>query len=369
VRVAVVVGARPNFMKAAPILEAMAGVDGMEPVLIHTGQHYDHALSDLLFRQLGMREPDHHLGVGSASQPVQTAKIMMALEPLFQELAPDVVLVVGDVNSTVAAAFVAASLQVPLVHVEAGLRSFDRSMPEETNRIVTDRLSALLLTTEASGAENLRREGVEEERIAFVGNVMIDTLLKHRPAAEALDMPARLGLERGGYILVTLHRPSNVDDRESLDGMVRTLEGLEARRPVVFPVHPRTRARLRDAGVEGRLLERSGLHLLEPLGYLEFLGLMIDAGLVVTDSGGIQEETTVLGVPCLTARENTERPVTLTHGTNRLVGTRPEAILAAADETLKSPPVLREPPELWDGRAAERAVAAVGDRFRALDGP
>jgi UDP-N-acetylglucosamine 2-epimerase (non-hydrolysing) len=362
-KVAIVVGARPNFMKAAPILDAMASAGGMSPVLVHTGQHYDHALSDLLFRQLGMPEPDHHLGVGSASQPVQTARIMMALEPLFQELAPDVVVVVGDVNSTVGAALVSASLQIALVHVEAGLRSFDRSMPEETNRIVTDRLADLLLTTEPSGSENLRREGVAEERIAFVGNVMIDTLVKHRPAAEALAVPARLGLERKGYALVTLHRPSNVDDPAALDGMVRTLEGLSERLPVVFPVHPRTRARLRSAGLEERLGARPGLRLLDPLGYLEFLGLMVDAGLVVTDSGGIQEETTVLGVPCLTARDNTERPVTLTHGTNRLVGTDPAAILAAADEAIARPPAPQEPPALWDGRAAERVVAAIAARW------
>jgi UDP-N-acetylglucosamine 2-epimerase (non-hydrolysing) len=359
-RVALVVGARPNFMKAAPILEAMrgAGAPGVafDPVLIHTGQHYDHALSDLLFRQLGMPEPDHHLGVGSASQPVQTARIMTALEPLFQELSPDLVMVVGDVNSTVAAAFVAASLRIPVAHVEAGLRSFDRGMPEEVNRVVTDRLSDLLFTTEPSGAENLRAEGVEEERIAFVGNVMIDTLEKHRAAARELDAPRRLGLEAGGYALATLHRPSNVDDPARLESMVRVLEAMAERLPVVFPVHPRTGARLADAGLAARLRSNVRIHDLEPQGYLDFLGLMADARLVVTDSGGIQEETTVLGVPCLTARENTERPVTVTHGTNRLVGTDPDDIIAAVDRVLASPAPAPSAPEGWDGRAAERIV-------------
>jgi UDP-N-acetylglucosamine 2-epimerase (non-hydrolysing) len=357
VRVALVVGARPNFMKAAPILEAMAGADGLDPVLIHTGQHYDHALSDLLFRQLGMPEPDHYLGVGSASQTVQTARIMTALEPLFQELAPGLVMVVGDVNSTVAAALVAASLRIPLAHVEAGLRSFDRDMPEEINRMVTDRLSGILYVTEPSGEENLRREGTEEDRIVFVGNVMIDTLMKHRAAAAALDVPARHGLEPGGYALATLHRPSNVDDPATLEAMVRVLEGTAERLPVVFPVHPRTGARLRETGLESRLQDHPSIHALEPLGYLEFLALMADARLVVTDSGGIQEETTVLGVPCLTARENTERPVTVTHGTNRLVGTDPARILAAVADVLAAPAAAPSAPAGWDGKAAERIVA------------
>jgi UDP-N-acetylglucosamine 2-epimerase (non-hydrolysing) len=355
-RVALVVGARPNFMKAAPILEAMDRADRVSPVLVHTGQHYDHALSDLLFRQLGMPEPDHYLGVGSASQSVQTAKIMVALEPLFEEIRPELVMVVGDVNSTVAAALVAASLRIPVAHVEAGLRSFDRAMPEEINRLVTDRLSDILYTTEPSGAENLLREGVEEERIAFVGNVMIDTLMKHREAAAALEVPARYGLEAGGYALATLHRPSNVDDPATLRAMVEVLEGTARHLPVVFPVHPRTEARLREAGLDGRLRENPAINALAPIGYLEFLGLMADARLVLTDSGGIQEETTVLGVPCLTARENTERPVTVTHGTNRLVGTDAGAILAAVSDVLATPPFSPAAPEGWDGRAAERIV-------------
>jgi UDP-N-acetylglucosamine 2-epimerase (non-hydrolysing) len=356
-RVALVVGARPNFMKAAPILEAMrAGTDAIEPILVHTGQHYDPALSDLLFRQLGMPEPDHHLGVGSASQTVQTARIMTALEPLFQELRPGLVMVVGDVNSTVAAALVSASLQIPLAHVEAGLRSFDRSMPEEVNRIVTDRLSSILYTTESSGGENLRREGVEEDRIVFVGNVMIDTLMKHRSAAARLKVPARHGLEPRGYALVTLHRPSNVDDPQALEAMLRVLEGLGRELPVIFPVHPRTAGRLRDAGLDRRLRDTARIIATEPLGYLEFLGLMAEARLVVTDSGGIQEETTVLGVPCLTARENTERPITITQGTNRLVGTDPDRILEAVADVLAAPPTAGSAPEGWDGRAAERIV-------------
>jgi UDP-N-acetylglucosamine 2-epimerase (non-hydrolysing) len=356
-RVALVVGARPNFMKAAPILEAMAADGGVDPVLVHTGQHYDHALSDLLFRQLGMPEPDYHLGVGSATQTVQTARIMTALEPLFQELEPGLVMVVGDVNSTVAAALVAASLRIPVAHVEAGLRSFDRGMPEEINRMVTDRLSDILYTTEPSGGENLAREGVDGERVVFVGNVMIDTLMKHRAAASRLAVPARHGVEAGGYALATLHRPSNVDDPDALAGLVRVLAEMGERLPVVFPVHPRTGARLRETGLDRKIEGTARVIALEPLGYLEFLGLMADARLVLTDSGGIQEETTVLGVPCLTARENTERPVTVTHGTNRLVGTDPDAILAAVAEVLDGEPTSPAAPEGWDGKAAERIVA------------
>lgn len=354
-----IVGARPNLMKIAPLMDVMVRTPGIEPILVHTGQHYDERMSDLFFRELGIPAPDHYLGVGSGTHAQQTAQVMVRLEPLFEELRPDLVLVVGDVNSTVAAALVASKLGIRLAHVEAGLRSFDRSMPEEVNRVVTDALSDLLFTTERSAEENLRREGIAEEKIHFVGNVMIDTLLRHRERAEALGVPARFGLAPGEYAVVTLHRPSNVDAPDALARMVDVMVAVQERLPVVFPVHPRTRSRLAEAGLLTRLEALPDVRLTEPLGYLEFLGLMAGARLVLTDSGGVQEETTILGVPCLTVRENTERPVTITHGTNRLVGTEPARIIAAVDETLAAPRPDGRRPELWDGRAAERIVGVL----------
>lgn len=354
-----IVGARPNLMKIAPLMDVMVRTPGIEPILVHTGQHYDERMSDLFFRELGIPAPDHYLGVGSGTHAQQTAQVMVRLEPLFEELRPDLVLVVGDVNSTVAAALVASKLGIRLAHVEAGLRSFDRSMPEEVNRVVTDALSDLLFTTERSAEENLRREGIAEEKIHFVGNVMIDTLLRHRERAEALGVPVRFGLAPGEYAVVTLHRPSNVDAPDALARMVDVMVAVQERLPVVFPVHPRTRSRLAEAGLLTRLEALPDVRLTEPLGYLEFLGLMAGARLVLTDSGGVQEETTILGVPCLTVRENTERPVTITHGTNRLVGTEPARIIAAVDETLAAPRPDGRRPELWDGRAAERIVGVL----------
>lgn len=378
-RIAAVVGARPNLMKMAPLMEAMAARSGVEPVLIHTGQHYDARMSGLFFEQLGIPAPDHYLGIGSGSHGEQTGRMMQALEPLFEELAPDVVLVVGDVNSTLAAAVVAAKLRVPIAHVEAGLRSFDRDMPEEINRVLTDAVADFLFVTERSGVENLRREGVDEARIFLVGNVMIDTLRRHRERARALNVPARFGLEPGGYAVATLHRPSNVDTGEGLERARRILTGAAERLPVIFPVHPRTTARLRatgwppgaESGTEG--IGRAGarrselshaapaLRLVEPLGYLEFLGLMAEARVVLTDSGGIQEETTALGVPCLTVRDNTERPVTIEAGTNRLVGTDPERVLAALDAALEHGHGAARVPELWDGHAAGRIVETLAE--------
>lgn len=361
-RIVNVVGARPNFMKIAPLLDEMRRRPGLEPLLVHTGQHYDARMSDRFLEQLGIPEPDLHLGVGSGSHAVQTAQVMTAFESAVAELEPDLVLVVGDVNSTLAASLVAAKAGIPLAHVEAGLRSFDRSMPEEINRLVTDVLADHLFVTERSGVENLRREGIPEDRIHFVGNVMIDTLLRNRTRADALDMPGRVGVRAGEYALVTLHRPSNVDDPALLEGYVEVFEEVCRTLPVVFPVHPRTAGSLERFGLLDRLRRIEGLRLLEPQGYLEFLGLTSRARMVLTDSGGIQEETTALGVPCLTLRENTERPITVTEGTNRLVGTRPTAILAAVGEVLADGGGEARRPEYWDGRASERIVNILLER-------
>jgi UDP-N-acetylglucosamine 2-epimerase (non-hydrolysing) len=355
-RLMLVVGARPNFMKIAPIVTALQRHPGqLEATLVHTGQHYDAAMSEVFFEQLGLPRPDIDLGVGSNTHARQTADIMTAFEPVVLRWRPDMVVVVGDVNSTIACALVASKLGVGVAHVEAGLRSFDRQMPEETNRILTDRISDLLFVTEQSGIDNLRREGVPDEQVFFVGNVMIDTLLAHRAAATALNVPAQHGLERGAYGILTLHRPSNVDDVRVLVRLFAAIAEIARDLPFVFPVHPRTRPTLEQTDVVSRLVADGRLRLLHPLGYLEFLGLMADSRVVLTDSGGIQEETTVLGVPCLTLRENTERPVTVTEGTNRLVGTDPARILDGwRDLAARRPP--RRVPPLWDGRAAERIV-------------
>lgn len=354
-----IVGARPNLMKIAPLVAEMRCWPDIKPVLVHTGQHYDANMSDVFFKELGIPEPDYNLGIGSGTHTWQTAHVMLAVEPLLQELRPDLVLVVGDINSTSAATLVAAKLRIPLAHVEAGLRSFDRAMPEEINRIATDALADYLFTTERSAHENLRREGVPDHRVFFVGNVMIDTLLNHRRGAEALGMPARYNVAPQGYAVLTLHRPSNVDVPSTLYGIMEALDALQARLPVLFPVHPRTLRRLEETGLLQRVRAMSRLKLIEPLGYLEFLDLMAQARLVLTDSGGIQEETTILGVPCLTLRENTERPVTVTEGTNEIVGTSAERILTAALHALNGGRKSGRRPELWDGHAAERIVTIL----------
>ncbi len=349
-----VVGARPNFMKMAPVVAALQK-RGVTPRLIHTGQHYDAAMSHVFFEQLGMPEPDAHLQVGSGSHGEQTARILMAFEAVCLEDPPDWVVVAGDVNSTLACALVAAKLGIPVAHVEAGLRSFDRKMPEEVNRVLTDHLSQLLFTTERSGSGNLAREGIAPERIHFVGNCMVDSLLRHRKAAEDLTPWADFGLEAGNYALVTLHRPSNVDDPEVLSRIFSTLAKISESLPVLFPVHPRTKARLRDAGLD--LPET--IQPVEALPYLSFLGLMARARCVLTDSGGIQEETTVLGVPCLTLRWNTERPITVEMGTNRLVGTDPHRILAGLQDLEDGNWPPGRQPLLWDGEAGGRIAEAV----------
>ena len=355
--VLLVAGARPNFMKVAPVIRALKRYPKLQVNLVHTGQHYDPALSGVFFKELGIPEPDLYLNVGPGTQATQTAKVMVAFETALEREAPDLVVLVGDVNSTLGCAVVAAKAGVPVAHVEAGLRSFDRTMPEEVNRVVTDSLSEVFFTTSADADENLIREGHEPGNIHLVGNTMIDTLLLHKPAAANGAVLRERSLEPGGYVLVTLHRPANVDDPSRLRSLLLALA--EVPMPVIFPVHPRTRHVAEKAGMEN-LLEAAGAT--EPLGYLEFLSLQLHAALVLTDSGGVQEETTALKVPCLTFRENTERPVTITRGTNRLIGTEPNNILLQIQKTLQSPEPAGDGPPLWDGRAGER-IAAVLDRL------
>jgi UDP-N-acetylglucosamine 2-epimerase (non-hydrolysing) len=350
-----VVGARPNFIKIAPIMAAYAG-SGIEPLLVHTGQHYDQRMSDLFFRELGIPEPDINLGVGSGSHAQQTAAIMTAFEPVVLEHKPDAVLVVGDVTSTVACGLVAVKLGVKLVHVEAGLRSGDRTMPEEINRIVTDSISDLLFCTEQSGVENLRREGVPDEKIHLVGNVMIDTLLRNRAKAEASSILDDLDLQPDSYALLTLHRPSNVDDAVVFSRLLDALEVIQREVPVVFPIHPRTRNALKSSTLGARIESMPNMRMIDPAGYLDFMKLTASAKIVLTDSGGIQEETTILQVPCLTLRENTERPVTVECGSNKLVGSDPGLILSEFRAAMNDGHRVTRRPPLWDGKAAERIV-------------
>ncbi len=354
-----VVGARPNFMKIAPIMRAFRG--GPTPVparLLHTGQHYDEAMNRRFFDELGIPAPDINLEVGSASHAVQTAEIMRRFEPVLDQEQPAAVLVVGDVNSTIACALVASKKHVPVIHVEAGLRSFDRSMPEEINRVLTDQISDLLYTTERSALDNLRREGIDADKVHFVGNVMIDTLHHNLPhAVPAAATLAGTGVDPAqGYAVLTLHRPANVDHEAALKGLLQSMVEISRRLPVVLPLHPRTQARI-DAFRLGALLAQGRIHVLPPLGYLHMLGLMKDARVVLTDSGGIQEETTALGVPCITLRENTERPITVTEGTNVIVGQSRERLAAAFEEVMTTGGKRGRIPEYWDGRAAERIAA------------
>lgn len=352
-----VVGARPNFMKAAPVMAALEE-RGCAQTLVHTGQHYDANMSEIFFQQLGLPRPDVNLEVGSGSHAVQTAQVMMRFEEVVIARRPEIVLVYGDVNSTVAATLVCAKLGIPVGHVEAGLRSFDRAMPEEINRLLTDQIADLLFTPSADGDAHLLREGVDRAKIHRVGNVMIDTLVRLLPAAEAAwDRLPVHDLAGAGYALVTLHRPSNVDDPESLTAIVATLSAISRDLPVVFPVHPRTRTRIADLG-----LDPAGVRLLDPLGYLEFLALQHHAALVITDSGGIQEETTYLQVPCLTVRENTERPITVELGTNTLVG---RDMSRLRDEVARIRAGSYKPgqiPPLWDGLAGARIAEIVVGR-------
>ncbi len=354
-RVICVCGARPNFMKIAPIMRAFAEHGGFETLLVHTGQHYDEKMSELFFDELQIPRPDINLEVGSSSHAVQTAEIMKRFEPVVLDFGPDYVLVVGDVNSTIACGIVAVKLGVKLIHVEAGLRSFDRTMPEEINRLLTDSISDLLFVTEQSGIDNLKNEGINSDKVHFVGNVMIDTLMANRQRAQQSDILERLGLTAKGYAAITLHRPSNVDDMEKLNEIVAAFEVIAGDLKLVFPIHPRTRNNMKGTDVERRMEAIENLILLDPVGYLDFLCLMSNAAIVITDSGGIQEETTILGVPCMTLRENTERPVTITEGTNRLVRVTTEDILKHYQE-IKNSNFDRgcAIPKFWDGMAAER---------------
>ena len=364
-RIMNVVGARPNMMKMAPLFTEMASVDSFEPLLVHTGQHYDYDLSQVFFDQLQMPQPNFNLEVGSGTHHSQTAVVMERFGNLVQECQPDLIVVVGDVNSTMACALVGAKEVIPVAHVEAGLRSGDRTMPEEINRVVTDAVSDLLFTTEEAAGDNLRREGIPQERVHFVGNLMIDSLVHGLRAARCSALKNRMRLKSKEYVVLTLHRPANVDDPARLVSTLTAIAEIARDYPVVFPIHPRTKARIAASGFDGTRewiegMNGLGIFTIPPASYLDFIGLVDDAALVITDSGGLQEETTYLGVDCLTFRENTERPVTVLHGTNRLVGTNPDNLLREAKAALRTVGHSRSgkqaPPPLWDGKAASRIV-------------
>ncbi len=371
-RIMNIVGARPNMMKVAPLMAEMARRSDINPILVHTGQHYDYAMSQVFFDQLHMPEPRYNLEVGSGTHHAQTAAIIQRFGELIAKDRPDMVLVAGDVNSTIACALVAAKENIPVAHVEAGLRSFDRTMPEEVNRILTDAISDMLFTTEESGSHNLLREGIESRKIHFVGNLMIDSLIGALPVARNSRLRHELALEQRSYAILTLHRPSNVDHQDQLTRTLSVIIEIARRLPVIFPAHPRTMDRIQRAGIHGvhswsgGAIPGCGVWLLPPASYLDFLGLIEQAAMVLTDSGGVQEETTYLGVPCITYRENTERPVTVTLGTNRLIGSSPERLAAVAHEILDSGiarPDGSAPacPPLWDGHAARRIVEVLQD--------
>jgi len=357
-----VAGARPNYMKVAPIFRAMLATNAFSPTFVHTGQHYDREMSQVFMRELGLPEPDHELGVGSGSHAEQTAQVMIKLEPVLRRERPDGVIVVGDVNSTLGAALTAVKLNIPVAHVEAGLRSFDRTMPEEINRVVTDAISDLLFAPSADGVQNLLAEGVVRDRIHLVGNVMIDSLEALLPRATESGVLGRLGLTERGYVLATLHRPVNVDEDAALKTISQVMGDAATLLPTILVAHPRTRKRLVESGLLSALEERR-VRVLEPLGYIDFLRLMSSAAGVLTDSGGIQEETTVLGVPCLTLRETTERPITVTEGTNKVVGLDRDRILEEVREIADGHAAEPRRPPLWDGHAAERIVQVLFDRF------
>ncbi len=358
-----VASARPNFMKIAPLMETFKTHEEIDSKLLHTGQHYDYEMSKIFFDELGIPEPDFHLEVGSGTHAEQTAKVMVEFEKVLDREQPDWVIVVGDVNPTMACTIVANKKGIRVAHVEAGLRSYDRRMPEEINRVLTDSIADLLLTPSIDGNMNLIKEGIDEQKIRFVGNIMIDTLFNMREKSASSTILSDLGLKEKEYVLVTLHRPSNVDQKKTLSNFVEIMEETAPKLAMVWPVHPRSRNRAEEFGLWERLQDIENLHLLEPVGYLDNVRLMNNAGLVLTDSGGIQEETTALGVPCLTARENTERPITITEGTNTLVGTDKEVILEHIKHHLQNG-AAGEPKELpkplyWDGKTAKRIAKAI----------
>ncbi|CCQ73099.1 non-hydrolyzing UDP-N-acetylglucosamine 2-epimerase [Magnetospira sp. QH-2] len=355
-----IAGARPNFMKIAPLYHRLVREDWCEPVLIHTGQHYDPSMSDAFFQDLGLPQPDMHLGIGSGSHAEQTGKVMTAYEKILMDHPPAWTVVVGDVNSTMACTLAAKKLCLPVAHLEAGLRSRDRTMPEEINRLVTDVIADLLWTPSPDADENLLAEGVAPERIVRVGNIMLDSFEMVRDQVEAERVPESLGLSKKGYGLVTLHRPSNVDDAETLAALVESLVVVSTDIPLVFPIHPRTRKSLQAHGLESRLIEAPNIHLSEPMGYIRFMSLVLGSRLVLTDSGGIQEETTYLGIPCLTRRDTTERPITVTEGTNRLV--MPNEVESSVRQVLNGDWPTGSRPEFWDGHTADRIAADLAGR-------
>jgi UDP-N-acetylglucosamine 2-epimerase (non-hydrolysing) len=357
-----IAAARPNFMKVAPLYHALKATDWAHPVLVHTGQHYDHNMSDAILEDLRVPAPDFHLGVGSGSHAEQTGNVMIAYEKVCMEHRPDWIVVVGDVNSTAACALVGTKLWIPVIHLEAGLRSGDRQMPEEINRLVTDAIADVLWTPSADADENLKREGVAENRIDLIGNIMIDSFEMLRDTIESSDARGSLGLEAGNYALVTLHRPSNVDTEETLRPIVTELMQIAERLPVIFVAHPRTIKNLEAFGLKGKFENAPGVTLLEPLPYIRFMNVVTGARAVITDSGGLQEETTYLDIPCLTLRENTERPITISQGTNKLV--RPADLSANIDKVLNGDWHSGQCPPRWDGRTAERAVAALEARSK-----
>ena len=358
-----VVGARPNFMKIAPLDKAFQKYPSISHRIVHTGQHYDTNMSKVFFDDLELPHPSVYLGIGSGTHATQTARIMVEFEKVILAEKPDLVIVVGDVNSTVACSLVSSKLLIPVAHIEAGLRSFDRTMPEEINRLVTDSLSDYMFVSEPSGIRNLKKEGISESKLFFVGNVMIDSLVRFQSKAHTSGIKKTLGIEGTQYTLVTLHRPSNVDVRENLTNLIRTLIEISSNGPVIFPIHPRTRKMIDEFALTGEISLHKNVVLCDPLGYLDFLCLLESAALVITDSGGIQEETTYLGVPCLTMRENTERPITVTEGTNRLMGFEFRKVAREAEKIFQGKIKKGKIPKLWDGKAAERITKIIATKI------